>query len=111
MKILYIVNKVILIMTGVLYLTLIFGLYSQIVLGIIQVLSSIILLFYWKRIEQKLKNKLYKYWIIISVYGLLWIVDWNASIELYVFVFGVIAIPLCIAVYFLSILNKIYKTQ
>ncbi|WP_347922648.1 hypothetical protein [Pontimicrobium sp. SW4] len=111
MKILYILNKAILIITAILYLTLFLGLYSQIVLGLMQVFTSIILLFYWKKIKQQLRIKLYKYWIIISIYGLLWLIDWNASIELYVFVFGVIAIPLCIAVYFLSILNKIYKTQ
>jgi len=111
MKAIYITNKAILIITIILYLTLILGLYSQIVLGAIQVITSIILLFYWKRIEQKIKTKLYKYWIMISVYGLLWLINWDSSIEFYVFVLGIIAIPLSIAMYFFFILKKIYKQR
>ena len=53
MKIIYYINKIILLLTAILYITIFYGLYAQIVLGFIQVLSSLILLFFWKRINKK----------------------------------------------------------
>lgn len=103
----YYINKVILIITAILYLTLYLGLYSQIVLGITQVLSSLILLFYWNRIDKKFRIKLYWYWTIITLYGLLWLLDWGNSGNTFVIVLGIIIAPMSVAIYFFTILNKL----
>ncbi len=108
MKLIYIINKVILILTLLLYLTLFLGLYAQIVLGVTQVLSSLILIFYWKRMANKQKHRLYGYWVLIGIYGLIAIPFWdyfeNNTLRL---VLTIILIPMGIAIYFFSILNQL----
>lgn len=107
MKILYSVNKAVLIITILLYLTIYLGLYAQIVLGVVQVLSSFLLLFFWKSISKNNKNKLYMYWIIIILYGLGWFIDWESLKSLFFFIFTVIIIPVGIAIAFVILLNRI----
>lgn len=55
MKILFTINRVVLIITITLYLTFILGLYAQIILGIVQVLSSFILITVWKDLQKSTK--------------------------------------------------------
>lgn len=110
MKIIYIINKIILITTLLLYLTVYLGLYSQIALGVIQVLSSLALIFFWKRIEEKQRLQLFKYWIVTILYGLIAIPFWdyfdnNTLTAILTF----IIIPMSIAIYFFTILNQLKR--
>lgn len=110
MKILYRINQIILIATLILYITIYFGLLSQILLGIIQVISALILFSFWKKLDEKARNKLTKYWIITIVYGLLWFLDLMLFNEYYTEEYYAITLmltPMVIAGYFFSILNSI----
>ena len=108
MKIIYTINKVILIATLLLYLTIFLGLYSQIVLGTIQVLSSLALIFFWKRIAIKQRQQLIGYWIVTILYGLIAIPFWdyfdNSTLTS---ILTIMIIPMSIAIYFFSILHQI----
>ena len=107
MKILYVINKTILIITALLYLTIYLGLYAQIILGVIQVFSSLTLLFFWKHILKKHKNKVYMYWIIIILYGLAWLIDLKSIESTFFFILTIIIIPMSIAIGFVVLLNRI----
>lgn len=104
MKILYNINKIVLIITIVLYLTIIFGLYAQIVLGVIQILTAISLLFLLNSLKKEQKLQLLIYWLLVILYG----IRWYIKIDLKDFWWlGIIVIPMCIAGYFLYILRHI----
>ncbi len=111
MKLIYYINKIILLLTAVLYMTIFYGLYAQIVLGLVQVISSIILLFFWKTIKEKQKNKIYIYWAIIIVYGSCWLMGLENNFNTFMWILGLIIIPLTIAVYFFTILNQINNNK
>ncbi|WP_296386269.1 hypothetical protein, partial [Winogradskyella sp.] len=89
------------------YLTIVLGLYSQIVLGVIQVLSALVLFTYWKKFSSKTKEQLYIYWSITIIYGLCWLFDWRNFDSSFIIIFGVMVLPMCIAGYFLYIINSI----
>jgi len=111
MKIIYYINKIILLLTAILYITIFYGLYAQIVLGFIQVLSSLILLFFWKRINKKQKVKIYIYWILITIYGLCWLAQIGNHFNTFMWVLGLIIIPLSLSIYFFTILNQIKNNK
>lgn len=102
-------NRVIFGITLVLYLTVIFGLYAQIVLGAYQVLIAVTLLFFMRRISIKNQKLLAIYWFLVISYGLLWLFDCFRNLNgLWVITF--IVIPLGIAGYFTFILESL-KTK
>ena len=107
MKILYNLNKIVIISTVVLYVTLIFGLYAQIVLGATQVLSALILFLFWKNFNNKTKEQLYIYWTLVIIYGVFWLIDLDAFNETFIIIFGIMVIPMAIAGYFYYIINSI----
>lgn len=106
MKKIYIINKIALIITLVLYVTIVLGLYAQIVLGTIQVVSALILFFFWKQFSKKTKEQLYIYWTIVIAYGICWLNDLKSLNEDFVLIFGVMIIPMSIAIYFVHILRS-----
>ncbi|MDP5229636.1 MAG: hypothetical protein NWQ38_04530 [Cellulophaga sp.] len=111
MKKLYLTNKWIFIGTLLLYLTFYLGLTVQIVLGLIQILTSIYFTFNTK-VFKKLKNELLLYWILVALYVVFILIVQNSGIS--GFTSGLIyfaIIPMGIASYFLYItwkVNKIY---
>ena len=107
MKIIYQLNKGVLILTLVLYLTLILGLYAQMVLGTIQLLSALFLFLRWNIFSIQTKKQLTIYWVIVILYGTCWLFEWTFINELALLIIGIIIIPLSIAGYFLYILNTI----
>lgn len=105
MKIIYRINQIVLVTTGVLYLTIFLGLYAQIALGAVQIVSALILLGFWGELLQKTKKELSIYWIIVIIYGFLWLID-SPLLDDY-FITTVVVIPMAIACYFLYILYSI----
>jgi len=104
MRNLYRLNKIVLIITLILYLTLILGLYAQIVLGAIQILSAIGVTFFWKRFKNQNKKQLILYWIIVILYGIGWLIEINLNDFWWL---GIIIIPMSIAIYFVWLLNNL----
>lgn len=109
MKIIYIINKVLLIATIVLYATLYLGLYAQVVLGVIQIISAFLLLFFWNDLQKEHKKMLLLYYTLVVIYGVACLINWNVDNEMLIFLFGLILIPMGMAVYFTILLHKIAK--
>lgn len=101
---LYKFNKIILIITLILYLTLILGLYAQIVLGAVQLLSAISITFLWEKFENRNKKQLMIYWFVVIIYGIGWLIEINLNDFWWS---GIIIIPMSIAIYFVWILNNL----
>ncbi|WP_033959248.1 hypothetical protein [Psychroserpens jangbogonensis] len=106
MKIIYLINKIALIITLALYLTIVFGLYAQIVLGAIQVICALTLFLFWKKFSNKTREQLYIYWTVVISYGLCWLIDWTNFNDSFTFIFGIIIVPMSIAIYFVYILRS-----
>lgn len=104
MKIIYLINKYALVTTLILYLTIILGLYAQVVLGAVQVLSALSIFFLWKKLNKNDKHNLLVYWTFVLTYGLCWWVEINLQQLWWV---GIIVIPMSIAIYFVWILNNL----
>jgi hypothetical protein len=101
-------NRVVMSITGILYLTIILGLYAQVVLGFTQVLSAIILLFVIKKISIENQNRITIYWGLTISYGLVYLADiFNQLESFWIIIF--ILIPIGIAGYFTFILESIKK--
>lgn len=107
MKNLYYLNKFVLITTLVFYLTIFLGLYAQIALGAVQLLSALILFLYWKVFSKKTKKQLYIYWLIVALYGVLCLFDWKNINNGFIIILGFIVIPMLIAGYFFYIINSV----
>lgn len=97
----YWINKVWLIITFVLFVTIYLGLFAELVLGCIQIISSIILFFYRHRMSDKLNNQLYIYWFILFIYLLLYL---TKILNDAFWIIGFCIIPMSIALYFFKIL-------
>jgi hypothetical protein len=79
-------------------------------LGLVQVLSSILLLFVWKKINNENQKKIFIYrGIVISYLSLWFLVDWKFFNAWILYIFGIGLIPLSIAWYFIQILKFINK--
>lgn len=99
-------NRVILGITGILYLTIILGLYAQIVLGGFQLLSGLILLICWRKLAREDRKTLLIYWSLVLLYGFFWSIGAfdklkNFGVLIYIF------IPLGIAAYFTFFLESL----
>lgn len=110
-KVLYTINYVWFFITIALFITIYFGLLAEILLGAIQVISSLLVLFYWKELQEKQKDKLRYYWIITGIYLTLWLFDWGFLNDWFLFIVGIGLIPMGIATYFLMILKSIRKEE
>lgn len=105
MRLLYIINKIALILNLLLYLTFFYGLYAQIILGTLQILTAIIVFFFWKKIPKKSKERIYIYWGLVTIYSLFWVFDMNNFNNIYSLLIGMILIPMSIAIYFVITLR------
>lgn len=108
-RFLYYLNLIVYVLTLVLYLTILGGLYAQIALGAIQLLTGLIIFFFWKSYTPKIKKQLTYYWAIVAVYGSCWLVDWDDFGGDLFFIIAIILIPITIASYFMYVLNTIHK--
>lgn len=102
------INRGVFSITVILYLTIFLGLYAQIILGITQVVSAIILLFFVKNFSMKNQNRIIIYWGVTLFYGLLYLADFLDKLDSLWFVM-LVFIPLGIAGYFTFILESIKR--
>ncbi|WP_282044202.1 hypothetical protein [Winogradskyella flava] len=109
MKVLYQFNKIVLIITLILYVTIFLGLYAQIVLGGIQILSAIGITFLWNRFENKYKKQLLIYWLVTLSYGIGWLLEIDLNDSWWIL--AIIIIPMSIAIYFVWLLSNLKNIQ
>lgn len=102
-----VINKGVFFLTLGLFITIYLGFLLEILLGIVQVLSSLVLIFFWKQFSKNVKEKLINYWVVTGVYLLLWFIDWKFLNDWIIYIVGVGLIPMGIAIYFLNLLNVI----
>ena len=108
-NIVYRINQVWFVITLGLFITVFLGFLAEIVLGFIQVISSLLIIIQWKDLSKSTRNKLGIYWMVTAGYMLMWLFDWNSIDNTLLFVVGIGIIPMGIALYFLSILRIIRK--
>ena len=98
--------------TLLLYLTIFLGLYAQIVLGFFQVIVALVLLGFLGKLSKKLTKHLIVYWIIVLLYGLLYLLEvkiFNIMGDLWWFV--IVVVPMSIAGYFTYVLESLKKNE
>lgn len=111
-NILYGINYGWFFITVVLYITIYLGLFAQIALGGIQVISSFLIIYYWNVLEKREKEKLINYWVVTILYLLAyWFLDWDSFRGLLSIVLCIVIVPICIAIYFLTILWSVKGTM
>ena len=76
-KIIYGINKISFVITALLFITIIYGFFAEMYLGVIQVLSSLLLLIYWNDYSKKEKERLLLYYKLVIGYFLLWLINWD----------------------------------
>ena len=100
------VNRGLMVITIILYATIILGLCFQIVLGAYQVLIALILLFYKEEFTKKTKNNLSIYFISVLIFGMFWLMGAFDSILNYWFIPYAI-IPMGFAFFFSIFLEEL----
>lgn len=108
---LYVINKVWYIITVILFATVIFGFLAEMVLGGLQVLSSLLVLIYWNKYSKKEQERLYKYWAAVGIYFLLWLGNWEAMPYELIMVAGIGVIPMGIGFYFMMLLRDLKQLK
>jgi len=104
-------NRFIFGITAILYLTIFYGLYAQIILGGFQLITAFTLLCFWMKLTKKQRERLLKYWVFVAVYGLLWITEFFNNLKSdFTWIVIYILIPLSIAGYLTFILES-FKTK
>ena len=98
------VNRVLMSINIILYLTIYLGMIFQILLGISHLLIAVGLFYFWNYFDRKDKINLITYWIVVLSYGLTWYLDWFNNMRHNIFYFFII--PMLIAVIFTLFLEK-----
>ncbi len=105
-----IINKGLMIITILLYMTIFLGLISQIVLGAYQVIVALVLLCFWSGFSKKVKNKLLHYYAAVLTYGLYCSIDLlGLARDYWGVLYGII--PMLIALYFSLLLEDIKQEE
>ena len=108
-KVVHQINKGVFFLTLGLFITIYLGFLTEILLGAVQVLTSLILIIYWKQFSKNVREKLIFYWCVTGIYLSLWFLDWKFLDDWVTYIVGIGLIPMGIAVYFLNILSMIRK--
>lgn len=105
MKFIYYTNNTVYSITLLLYLTIIFGMYMQILLGIVQLLLFFTLLFNYKKFSEKMKSHLIIYGMLTGGY-LLWFFS-GLHLQDSLMLFLITLVPMSIASYFTYIVYQL----
>lgn len=107
------VNQVSYIITWGLFITIIYGFLAEIYLGFLQIISSLLLLLFWKHLSPELKKGTYYYWIAVTIY----FISFYLMTEFDLFsnsyglgIIGILFIPMLIGLYLLLHLSSIKKS-
>lgn len=109
MKTIYIINSIATWTTILLYISIFFGMYAQIVLGPLQLILAIIIsIIYFKKVDQNHKNLMLYYWaaavFALVMAGFAWSTDFdNVALTL----ICLFIIPMSVACYFLYVTKKL----
>ncbi|MGV3697280.1 hypothetical protein [Flavobacterium sp.] len=102
----YRINKIVFIITLILYVTVFFGMLFQTVLGTVQLLTAAYITFrHYKKLQKENRLGLKTYWAIVGIdllLALLFLTVWDTGAMLFIFLF-----PMIIAGYFLHVLNEV----
>ena len=111
MKFIYYTNNVVFSSTLVLYLTVIYGMFMQIILGGIQIILFFILLFNYDKFSEKIKKHLSIYGALTTIFLLFFFFAINYENTIYgntILSIGLfILVPLSIATYFTYIVYQL----
>ncbi|WP_046756913.1 hypothetical protein [Kordia jejudonensis] len=108
MKFIYYTNKIVLVLTIIGYSMLYPGLFMQVILGGIQVLFFLVLLFNYDKFSKKIKDHLLIYGIIASCYLLVLFSNPETSNDVITMICMTV-IPMIIASYFTYIVYELKK--
>ncbi|WP_129749269.1 hypothetical protein [Flavobacterium beibuense] len=110
MRYLHILNRFCFFATLLLYTTIFFGMYAQMVLGPLQLLIAISITYlYFKKIPQNLKNLILYYWLFAITALILAFLGWNDAIPDHLIILTVFVIPMMVAAYFVYVTYRIDK--
>jgi len=107
------VNQVSYVITWLLFITFWYGFIAEFFLGIIQIISSLLLILYWKHLSNELKRETFLYWILIALYfiGFYLVLEFNLFPEsIAAIVVGVVFVPMLIGLYLLLHLSSTKKS-
>jgi len=107
---LHTINLVFYSLTLALYLTILLGMYAQVVLGAVQIILAFVLLAHWKKLYAKSQRLLNVYLFIVLVYGTYmayFTPSFNDAISILLF----FIIPMIIATYFVYVTHQIQQLQ
>jgi hypothetical protein len=105
------INLVWILFTLGMFTTFTFGLVAELVLGFIQLISSLILIAFWKRLNSYIKWLYVLYWVLVTVYfSTFWSFDGFLDFDQYMDpIISAATIPMTISLYFLFVLFTIRR--
>lgn len=113
MKFIFYTNNTFYYLTLVLYLTIIYGMYMQIILGAIQVILFFVLLFNYNKFSRKIKKYLSIYGILTTIYLVLFFGILSSNLidvaSVLPFIIAIILIPMSLGTYFTYIVYQLKK--
>ncbi len=88
-----------------------YGMYLEVILGLFQVITSLVLLSFWDSYENKTKCRLRIYYSLVIIYFLLlFSTNWSGKAdEFYRIIIGIILIPMSLAIYYTFIIERIKR--
>lgn len=113
MKFIYYTNNIFYYLTLVLYLTIIYGMFMQILLGGVQVILFLVLLFNYNKFSERIKQHLSTYGILSTIFLLIFfsILGYKTDIleNSILLILFFILIPMSLGTYFTYIVYQLKK--
>lgn len=112
MYILHIINRLAFFTTLGLYITVFLGMFSQMILGPLQLIIAIaITLLYYKQITENLKNFIIYYWLLVAIALVLAYLGWITyhDFPYWITIPMLFVIPMLVASYFVYVTYRINK--
>jgi hypothetical protein len=111
LKAIYWINTFCIAVTLILYVSLVWGLAAQFLLGSFQLFTAVLIFFYWRRMNAKNVQLLLLYWVLAIAYILLFLhVNFMTLKSEAAFIILLIIIPLLLSFYFLFVVYQIKRT-
>ncbi len=105
------INLIVYAITLTLYITIIYGMLSQMVLGAVQVILAFVLLGNWKKLFAKSQTLISIYFLIVLIYGFTFMLSYGYFKYDYMSMISIFIIPMAIATYFVYVTHQIKQIQ